>query len=54
MGWRYRKSINLGGGFRVNLSKNGIGYSWGVKGYRMTKTADGRTRQTVSLSLIHI
>ena len=49
MGWRYRKSINLGGGFRVNLSKNGIGYSWGVKGYRMTKTADGRTRQTVSI-----
>ena len=49
MGWRYRKSINLGGGFRVNLSKNGIGYSWGVKGYRVTKTADGRTRQTVSI-----
>lgn len=49
MGFRYRKSINLGGGFRVNLSKNGIGYSWGVKGYRITKTADGRTRQTVSI-----
>ena len=49
MGFRYRKSINLGGGFRVNLSKNGIGYSWGVKGYRITKTADGRTRQTASL-----
>ena len=49
MGLRYRKSINLGGGFRVNLSKNGIGYSWGVKGYRVTKTADGRTRQTVSI-----
>lgn len=49
MGFRYRKSINLGGGFRVNLSKNGIGYSWGTKGYRITKTADGRTRQTVSI-----
>lgn len=49
MGFRYRKSINLGGGFRVNLSKNGIGYSWGVKGYRVTKTADGRTRQTASI-----
>ena len=32
MGWRYRKSINLGGGFRVNLSKNGIGYSRGRGG----------------------
>lgn len=49
MGFRYRKSINLGGGFRVNLSKNGIGYSWGVKGYRVTKTADGRTRRTASI-----
>lgn len=49
MGFRFRKSINLGGGFRVNLSKNGIGYSWGVKGYRVTKTADGRTRQTASI-----
>ena len=49
MGLRYRKSVNLGGGFRVNLSTKGIGYSWGVKGYRITKTADGRTRQTASI-----
>ena len=48
MGFRYRKSINLGGGFRVNISKSGVGYSWGVKGYRITRTADGRTRQTAS------
>ena len=49
MGFRYRKSINLGGGFRINLSKSGIGYSWGVKGYRITKTAKGRTRTTASI-----
>lgn len=49
MGLRFHKSINLGGGFRVNLSTNGIGYSWGVKGYRITKTADGRTRKTISI-----
>ncbi len=49
MGWRYRKSINLGGGFRINLSKSGIGYSWGVKGYRVTKTANGQTRRTYSI-----
>ncbi len=49
MGFRYRKSINLGGGFRINLSKSGIGYSWGVKGYRVTKTAKGRTRTTASI-----
>lgn len=49
MGFRFRKSIKLGGGFRVNLSKSGIGYSWGVKGYTITRTADGRRRQTVSI-----
>lgn len=49
MGLRYRKSINLGGGFRINLSKSGIGYSWGTKGYRVTRTANGRTRRTTSI-----
>ena len=49
MGLRYRKSINLGGGFRINLSKSGIGYSWGVKGYRVTKTANGNIRETYSI-----
>lgn len=49
MGFRYRKSIKLGGGFRINISKSGIGYSWGVKGYRVTKTAKGTTRRTTSI-----
>ena len=49
MGFRYRKSINLGGGFKINLSKSGIGYSWGTKGYRVTKTARGTTRTTLSV-----
>ena len=49
MGFRYRKSINLGGGFRVNLSKSGVGYSWGTKGYRVTKKAGGGTRRTYSI-----
>lgn len=49
MGFRYRKSINLGGGFRINLSKSGIGYSWGTKGLRVTKTAKGTTRTTYSI-----
>ena len=49
MGLRYRKSINLGGGFRVNLSKSGIGYSWGTKGYRVTKKAGGGVRKTYSI-----
>lgn len=49
MGLRYRKSINLGGGFRVNFSKSGVGYSWGTKGYRVTKKAGGGTRRTYSI-----
>lgn len=49
MGFRFRKSINLGGGFRINLSKSGVGYSWGTKGLRYTKTARGRNRTTTSL-----
>ena len=49
MGFRFRKSINLGKGFRINLSKSGIGFSFGVKGARVTKTANGSTRATVSL-----
>ena len=49
MGLRFRKSINLGGGARINLSKSGIGFSIGTKGYRYTKTATGRDRTTVSI-----
>lgn len=49
MGWRYRKSINLGGGFRINLSKSGIGYSWGFPGYRHTYSPNGTERRTVSI-----
>lgn len=49
MGYRFRKSINLGGGFKINLSKSGIGYSWGVPGMRYTKLANGRERYTYSI-----
>ena len=48
MGLRYRKSINLGP-LRLNLSKSGVGYSYGVKGYRVTHTANGKVRTTVSI-----
>lgn len=49
MGFRFRRSINLGGGFKINLSKSGIGYSWGTKGYRISRTARGTTRRTYSI-----
>jgi len=49
MGLRFRKGINIGGGFRINLSKTGFGYSWGIPGARFTKTATGRNRATLSI-----
>lgn len=49
MGYRFRKSINCGMGFRVNISKTGIGYSWGVPGYRVTRKANGGIRKTYSI-----
>ena len=49
MGFRFRKSINLGGGVRMNLSKSGVGFSAGVKGARITKKATGGIRTTLSV-----
>lgn len=49
MGFRFRKSINIGGGVRVNLSKKGVGYSFGTKGARVTKMANGKHRTTVGI-----
>lgn len=49
MGFRLRKSIAIMPGVRMTFSKTGIGYSVGVKGYRVTQRADGRTQRTVSL-----
>jgi len=49
MGFRYRKSIRIFPGVRINLSKTGIGASVGFKGFRLTKRADGRVQKTISL-----
>lgn len=48
MGFRYRKSKNFGP-FRLNLSKSGIGWSFGGKGFRYTKKANGGIRTTTSI-----
>jgi hypothetical protein len=48
MGFRFRKSVNLGP-LRVNLSKSGVGYSVGGKGFRVTKKAKGGYRTTASV-----
>ncbi|MGM5069007.1 DUF4236 domain-containing protein [Rhodococcus qingshengii] len=49
MGFRFRKSIQIAPGVRVNVSRSGIGYSAGVKGVRITKHANGRVSRTLSV-----
>ena len=48
MGLRFRKSINLGP-LRINLSKSGVGFSLGVKGFRVGRSAKGKSSAIVSL-----
>ena len=48
MGLRFRKSINIGP-LRINFSKSGIGFSLGIKGFRVSRSAKGKNTATVSL-----
>ncbi len=48
MGWSYRKSVNFGP-FRVNLSKSGMGYSFGGGGFRTGVNARGRRYKSLSI-----
>ena len=48
MGFRFRKSIKAGP-LKINMSKSGIGYSVGGKGFRVTKKVGGGTRTTASI-----
>ena len=48
MGFYYRKSVNLGP-FRVNLSKSGVGYSVGGRGFRVGTTSRGRKYTSFSI-----
>jgi Protein of unknown function (DUF4236) len=41
MGWSFRRSKSLGL-FRLNFSKSGIGYSFGVKGARIGVNSKGK------------
>ena len=48
MGFYYRKSVNLGP-FRVNLSKSGVGYSVGGRGFRVGTTPRGKKYTSFSI-----
>jgi hypothetical protein len=45
---RYRKRLNFGL-LRINLSRGGVGTSWGIRGLRVTRSATGRRYLTLSL-----
>jgi hypothetical protein len=49
MGWQFRRTVSLGGGFRTSFSKRGMSASWGMPGLRVTRTADGRKLLTLSV-----
>lgn len=49
MGFRFRKSINLGGGLRLNLGSKSVGLSAGGRGARVS--INSRGRRTTSLGL---
>ncbi|MFC3039178.1 DUF4236 domain-containing protein [Virgibacillus xinjiangensis] len=48
MGFGFRKSVNLGGGVRMNFSKKGVGLSAGTKGARVSAGPSG-SRARVSV-----
>ena len=48
MGFRFRKSFSIGP-LRITLSKSGISYSFGTKGYRHTELSNGNSRDTFSI-----
>jgi len=49
MGWRFRRSFKMGP-IRWNLSRGGIGGSWGGPGFRVGVSADGRRYLSVGIS----
>ena len=49
MGFNFRKSINLGGGLKLDLAKKSVGISAGVKGARVSVNSKGRKSATLSI-----
>lgn len=43
MGFFYKKKFKLAKGLDLNLSKNGVGISGGVKGFKISKNSKGET-----------
>ena len=50
MGLRFRKSVKLGKGLKLNLSKKGVGLSIGGKGARYSINSSGRRTSTIGIA----
>jgi hypothetical protein len=48
MGWSFHRSITLGP-FRINFSKSGISYSFGMAGFRTGVNSKGRRYNSVNI-----
>ena len=48
MGWYFRRSANLGP-FRINMSRSGLGWSVGGRGFRTGRSGRGRRYTTFSI-----
>lgn len=48
MGWGFRRSLKLGP-LKLNLSKSGVGYSIGGRGFRVGQDAKGRSYTSASI-----
>ncbi|MGO1044500.1 DUF4236 domain-containing protein [Clostridioides difficile] len=49
MGFKFRKSINLGGGLKLNINKNSVSVSGGVKGARVSVNSKGKATTTLGV-----
>lgn len=49
MGLRFRKSVKIAPGVRLNISKKSVGISAGVKGYRKSINSSGRGTTSIGV-----
>jgi len=49
MSFRFRRSVGLGGGVRLNFTKRGVSTSFGRRGLRYTVGSTGRRTRTVGI-----
>lgn len=49
MGFRFRRSIKIAPGVRLNFSKTGVGASIGPRGLKVNLGADGKTRVSAGI-----